>query len=239
MAADRLVVTSPESVQILLVLPGPSGSVFQADIHLQQEKECVLTRVADTFETTFDISIEEFHKNNVTFIIEFEDAGNEIYEFLDSDTQVKHVERLDEENLLVTKTSCGGYSAIDRNHGIVHRENFITPNQRVYTVLFFRREDLRATIREFKSIGTVTLGRLTRYNQSAARLTSRQREVVEHALDSGYFEWPRAVTSEELAEELGISRTTLLEHLRKAESKLLEDALQTGTNHDGYDAVTR
>ena len=56
-------------------------------------------------------------------------------------------------------------------------------------------------------------------------LTTRQREVVTEALARGYYDWPREITNQDLAEELGISRATLHEHLRKAEQTLLSAAL--------------
>lgn len=52
-------------------------------------------------------------------------------------------------------------------------------------------------------------------------LSERQREAFELARRRGYYQWPRKVTASELAEEMGVSKTTLLEHLRKAEAKLL------------------
>lgn len=53
------------------------------------------------------------------------------------------------------------------------------------------------------------------------RLTERQREVFETARRSGYYEWPREISADALANDIGIAKTTLLEHLRKAETKLL------------------
>lgn len=52
-------------------------------------------------------------------------------------------------------------------------------------------------------------------------LSRQQSRVVEHAFERGYYEWPRQVTAADLAEDLGISKSTVLEHLRKAESKVL------------------
>lgn len=52
-------------------------------------------------------------------------------------------------------------------------------------------------------------------------LSERQREVLELAQCKGYYTWPRETSASDLAEELDISKTTLLEHLRKAEAKLL------------------
>jgi len=52
-------------------------------------------------------------------------------------------------------------------------------------------------------------------------LTDRQREAVEAAYRSGYFEWPRDRTGEEIAERIGISPPTFHNHLRTAERTLL------------------
>lgn len=53
-------------------------------------------------------------------------------------------------------------------------------------------------------------------------LTAAQRDAFEHARTSGYYEWPREVSTRELADGLDVSKTTFLEHLRKAEAKLLD-----------------
>ncbi|WP_267640198.1 helix-turn-helix domain-containing protein [Haloarchaeobius amylolyticus] len=52
-------------------------------------------------------------------------------------------------------------------------------------------------------------------------LSERQREVYELARTEGYYSWPREVSAGDLADELDVSKATLLEHLRKAEAKLL------------------
>jgi predicted DNA binding protein len=54
-----------------------------------------------------------------------------------------------------------------------------------------------------------------------SRLSERQREIFKLAQRRGYYSWPREISASEIAAELDISKTTLLEHLRKAESKLL------------------
>ncbi|WP_222913092.1 helix-turn-helix domain-containing protein [Natrinema sp. SYSU A 869] len=53
------------------------------------------------------------------------------------------------------------------------------------------------------------------------RLTPRQREAFDLACERNYYAWPREISTRELADELGVSKTTLLEHLRTAEAKLL------------------
>jgi hypothetical protein len=52
-------------------------------------------------------------------------------------------------------------------------------------------------------------------------LTDRQLETVQKAYLSDYFEWPRPVSGEEIAESMGITRSTFHQHLRAAQSKVL------------------
>jgi predicted DNA binding protein len=63
-------------------------------------------------------------------------------------------------------------------------------------------------------------GRQPRGPQQLDILSPRQREVFEYACQQGYYDWPRNVSATELANDLDISKATVTEHLRKAESRL-------------------
>lgn len=52
-------------------------------------------------------------------------------------------------------------------------------------------------------------------------LTDRQQEVFRTAVDLGYYEIPRRATHEDIAERLDCAPSTVDEHLRKAESRVL------------------
>jgi PAS domain S-box-containing protein len=52
-------------------------------------------------------------------------------------------------------------------------------------------------------------------------LTTRQELALRKAYLGGFFEWPRTVSGEELAESMDISPSTYHQHLRTAEQKLL------------------
>ena len=52
-------------------------------------------------------------------------------------------------------------------------------------------------------------------------LTRKQYQAIMKAYDQGYYEIPRNVSVDVLAEELNISRRTYEEHLRKAEKKIM------------------
>ena len=58
-----------------------------------------------------------------------------------------------------------------------------------------------------------------------ADLTDRQRAVLEAAFRSGFFEWPRESTGEDIADSVGITASTLHQHLRAAERKLVDTYL--------------
>jgi predicted DNA binding protein/PAS domain-containing protein len=57
-------------------------------------------------------------------------------------------------------------------------------------------------------------------------LTEKQLSAVSTAYFSGYYEWPRESTAEEIADSIGISASTLHQHLRHAHRKLLTAILE-------------
>jgi predicted DNA binding protein len=48
-------------------------------------------------------------------------------------------------------------------------------------------------------------------------LTDRQREIIYYAVEQGYYEIPRKINTDKLAEKFGMSQSALSEHLRKIE----------------------
>ncbi|MFB6270658.1 MAG: helix-turn-helix domain-containing protein, partial [Halobacterium sp.] len=58
-------------------------------------------------------------------------------------------------------------------------------------------------------------------------LTDRQREVVETAVDLGYYDVPRTAGQDDVAAELDCASSTVAEHLRKAEAALARAAVQS------------
>ena len=53
-------------------------------------------------------------------------------------------------------------------------------------------------------------------------LTEKQREVLELAVRRGYYEDGSEITLKQLADELGIARSTIGEHLKRAESEVVK-----------------
>ncbi len=96
-------------------------------------------------------------------------------------------------------------------------------------------ETLSTTVTALKSsFDGVRLQELTQSTESdendlvlvdRARLTGRQREVLETAHELGYFEYPKGANASEVADALDISGSTFAEHLGAAQSKLLDTIL--------------
>jgi PAS domain S-box-containing protein len=58
-----------------------------------------------------------------------------------------------------------------------------------------------------------------------SRLTDRQLQVLRTAYLSGFFDWPRKTTGQDLADKLNISQPTVSRHLRKSTRRILDIVL--------------
>ena len=197
--------------------------MLRAKLYFDLEKQCILSEVTEPIDGSFAVSQEEVHDDHmITFLIDTGKFSSSIAAKLEASEQVTEVERIDDGRLLVTKRSCGALPIIRRNHGKLRGMDQVSGSQRVFDILVFRRDDLKRIVEELNDIGTVSLGQLSPYDERGGTLSARQAEVVELALDHGYFEWPRETDAETLADSLGVASTTLLQHLRKGHGRVLE-----------------
>ncbi|WP_266079925.1 bacterio-opsin activator domain-containing protein [Haladaptatus caseinilyticus] len=107
-----------------------------------------------------------------------------------------------------------------------------TPSESRVVVEFPQAADVRGLVERLKDSypGTELLAYRHRERPAKTKqdfiknltdnLTERQLTALQTAYVSGFFDWPRPVTGEELAESMRISRSTFHEHLRAAERKL-------------------
>jgi predicted DNA binding protein len=67
--------------------------------------------------------------------------------------------------------------------------------------------------------------RVSRISDSES-LSAHQRSVIEYALSSGFYEYPRRMGLQKLSRSLGVSPSTLSERLRRAERKIISSYLR-------------
>lgn len=94
------------------------------------------------------------------------------------------------------------------------------------------KKDLTNFYEKVKKVADVTLLKLQKENPdifiqyAIPRFTDNQRNAIEFAMKEGYYRYPRKNSVEAIAKKAKVPRSTYQEHLRKAESKLMNLLLQ-------------
>jgi len=110
----------------------------------------------------------------------------------------------------------------------------------VGTVIGHTREELKDYYRRLKEVGDAKIIRIgterevnpddlgilkllspEKTETLSRELSQKQLEIFALAYKRGYYGWPREITIQELAKELGLNESTAREHLRKAEAKIM------------------
>jgi predicted DNA binding protein len=103
-----------------------------------------------------------------------------------------------------------------------------TEDRRVYSAIA-DQENMKKLLSAIKLIGDVERTSFHKATYGAhgvlSCLTSRQKEILILAKKMGYYEYPRKVNSEDMAQILGISKAVTIEHLRKAENRIMMQIL--------------
>ncbi|RXK51158.1 helix-turn-helix domain-containing protein [Halorientalis pallida] len=81
-----------------------------------------------------------------------------------------------------------------------------------------------ATELDYVTVEVLETGEYETDGSSFSRvITSRQEEVIETAVDLGYYNEPRQASLEDISEVVGIAPGTVGEHLRKAEERVFAE----------------
>ncbi len=141
---------------------------------------------------------------------------------------------------IVAKTCSCGYNK-NPTEPIFEKHNFLevppvvlTQGWEHYRLIGFDASDVKGLLRKLDGIGKTEVLRKRNISDGVTddtfvaslsnlfgRLTRKQLATLLNALHNGYYEVPKKVTTETLAERQGQPRSTVEEHLRKAESKVL------------------
>ncbi|KYK31566.1 MAG: hypothetical protein AYK22_02420 [Thermoplasmatales archaeon SG8-52-3] len=90
-------------------------------------------------------------------------------------------------------------------------------------------ENLKKFLDLIKNLGEVKSVSFTKaiFNEQTilSCLTEKQKEILIAAKKNGYYSYPRKINSKELSEKIGLSKPTVVQHLRKAEVRLVSNIL--------------
>ena len=135
--------------------------------------------------------------------------------------------------LLINRMTTGVLKAVYSTNSLILGECIVRRGVECYPMLVSDRSNvkkLEELVKKFSSEKTEAWFKITnrdetfkeyRLQQLLLKLTPAEKNTLTTAYELGYFEWPRLHSSVEVAQHLGISNTTFLEHLRKAEKKII------------------
>ncbi len=112
-------------------------------------------------------------------------------------------------------------------HTLAESECFLTDAKAledgglVWHILAQRRAAVEALVKSLQGNGIDVEVVSIRSAKAAGMLTGRQEEVMSLAYRLGYFEFPKRINLTELADRLGVAKSTLSEILRTGEAKVL------------------
>jgi predicted DNA binding protein len=85
------------------------------------------------------------------------------------------------------------------------------------------REELQEVVASLELCADIAYIRNTEGAEPDVGLTERQMNTLKTAVEMGYFDTPRRASIKDVADRLKVSPSTAVEHLRKAEKKVLEN----------------
>lgn len=104
----------------------------------------------------------------------------------------------------------------------------------LFDLLVEDRDSISESVALLQEFGSVQVERITNdfrshvvpsvteWQNLLGSIPERQRVILNTALEMGYYELPRKTTLDEIADEVGVAKTTVSQHLRKAEDAFVE-----------------
>jgi predicted DNA binding protein len=105
----------------------------------------------------------------------------------------------------------------------------IDPAAVIFTVIAKEDAQLNSILNQlkmFKSIKVLSISKVDDMAGSSTsampRLTNRQREILAFATRHGYFEMPKQVSTQQIADHFNISPSAVINHVQKAEKAIMK-----------------
>ncbi len=108
-----------------------------------------------------------------------------------------------------------------KNNCFVSRKVFLSDGWEVWTIAAPEKNAIKNAIEAIKYLGALELLYVKKSTFDGFNMSEQQEMALKYAVARGYYNWPRKISAQDLAKKLGLNKATLLEHLRKAEIKVM------------------
>ncbi len=164
------------------------------------------------------------------FILEAKGGIKEISETINNSEDVVHYEPfVIRPNLLIgsvlvsrctlcatlAKSECSFRKMVNRKDGVLEWELIGSPKQVSSLLKEIEEKAIKIDIKYIGSIGG-----------KKSNLTENQEKLLKMAYELGYFDYPRRISLEELADKLNLNPSTLSEKMRRAIRNLIKDHIE-------------
>ncbi|HSV42502.1 MAG TPA: helix-turn-helix domain-containing protein [Methanomassiliicoccales archaeon] len=113
--------------------------------------------------------------------------------------------------------------------GLIHTVPTIISPEKFTISMMGERKNLSDFVEMMRNAGTIRRMSFRRaaYQKAdiLAVLTGKQREVMIAAFQNGYYDFPKKISSKQLCQKVSVSKPTLLQHMRKAEGRILREIM--------------
>lgn len=187
-----------------------------------------LAKFKSEFSTHITVSITKDFIQDITEISLAKGEASVIKEYFDKSKIISEwrvLEETDKKLMVQVLTDTTKIKSVVhrilKNNCFVSRKVFLQDGWEIWTIAAPKKESIKCAIEEIKALGNFELLRLKKSTFDGFNLSDQQEMVIKYAVQRGYYNWPRKISAQDLAKKLGLNKATLLEHLRKAEIKVM------------------
>jgi predicted DNA binding protein len=117
----------------------------------------------------------------------------------------------------------------ESDFGLVHTVPTIISPERFTVSMMGEQKNLMEFVEMMKKAGTIKKMSFRKAAYQSADildvLTEKQRSVMIAAFQNGYYEYPKKIGSKQLCQKVNISKPTMLQHMRKAEVRIVKEIM--------------
>ena len=191
---------------------------------------CGLSKFKSEFVTHNTVSLDEHLVQDVMEVsLANEHESIEIKKYLDSSAHITKCNVLEKtKNKIIFQIFMDATDTISIVHTIINNGCFV-PNKvyisggfEIWTMASHEKKFLNDAIEAIRQLGEFKLIHIKTSSFDGFNFSLQQEMVLKTAIALGYYNWPKNISAQELAKRLKLNKATLLEHLRKAEIKVMK-----------------